>query len=153
MYLLYFGDIPNLVSCAFSTIPIFPLFKSQNFLFTCIYFFKTSLFLFPRTHTLRQYTNYILSRSPSQKVQHNHSVRSRNKSDCHFMYNVHISTYTYYKPILPNYLIGSRGDSQGPPSPSYTHISEKLGLGIPGWVCGCITELPLPVGSSYRLQK
>ncbi len=25
MYLLYFGDIPNLVSCAFSTIPIVPL--------------------------------------------------------------------------------------------------------------------------------
>ena len=36
-YLLYFGDIPNLVSCAFSTIPIFPPFNSQNFLFTCIY--------------------------------------------------------------------------------------------------------------------
>ena len=35
MYLLYFGDIPNLVSCAFSTIPIFPPFNSQNFLFTC----------------------------------------------------------------------------------------------------------------------
>ena len=33
MYLLYFGDIPNLVSCAFSTIPIlFPPFNSQNFL-------------------------------------------------------------------------------------------------------------------------
>ena len=37
MYLLYFGDIPNLVSCAFSTIPIFPPFNSQNFLFTCNY--------------------------------------------------------------------------------------------------------------------
>ena len=35
-YLLYFGDIPNLVSCAFSTIPIFPPFNSQNFLFTCL---------------------------------------------------------------------------------------------------------------------
>ena len=35
-YLLYFGDIPNLVSCAFSTIPIFPPFDSQNFLFTCL---------------------------------------------------------------------------------------------------------------------
>ena len=32
---IYFGDIPNLVSCAFSTIPIFLLFNSQNFLFTC----------------------------------------------------------------------------------------------------------------------
>ena len=32
---IYFGDIPNLVSCAFSTIPIFPLLNSQNFLFTC----------------------------------------------------------------------------------------------------------------------
>ena len=32
---IHFGDIPNLVSCAFSTIPIFPLFNSQNFLFTC----------------------------------------------------------------------------------------------------------------------
>ena len=38
MYLLYFEDIPNLVSCAFSTIPIFPPFNSQNFLFTCIYY-------------------------------------------------------------------------------------------------------------------
>ena len=28
--------LPNLVSCAFSTIPIFPPFNSQNFLFTCI---------------------------------------------------------------------------------------------------------------------
>ena len=37
MYLLYFGDIPNLVSCAFLTIPIFPPFNSQNFLFTCSY--------------------------------------------------------------------------------------------------------------------
>ena len=41
MYLLYFGDIPNLVSCAFSTIPIFPPFNSQNFLFTCLGSFFT----------------------------------------------------------------------------------------------------------------
>ena len=32
---IYFGDTPNLVSCAFSTIPIFHLFNSQNFKFTC----------------------------------------------------------------------------------------------------------------------
>ena len=32
MYLLYFGDIPNLVSCAFSTIPIVPHLNSHNFL-------------------------------------------------------------------------------------------------------------------------
>ena len=31
-YLLYFGNIPNLVSCAFSTIPIFPPFNSQIYL-------------------------------------------------------------------------------------------------------------------------
>ena len=36
MYLLYFEDIPNLVSCAFSTIPIFPPFNSQFFKFTCL---------------------------------------------------------------------------------------------------------------------
>ena len=48
MYLLYFGDIPNLVSCAFSTIPIFPPFNSQNFLFTCIYIYLTD-----RVHTYR----------------------------------------------------------------------------------------------------
>ena len=36
MYLLYFGDIPNLVSCAFSTIPVSPPFNSQNFLLTCL---------------------------------------------------------------------------------------------------------------------
>ena len=41
MYLLYLGDIPNLVSCAFSTIPIFPPFNSQNFLFTCLCSFFT----------------------------------------------------------------------------------------------------------------
>ena len=28
MHVLYFGDIPNIVSCAFSTIPIFPPFNS-----------------------------------------------------------------------------------------------------------------------------
>ena len=39
MYLLYFGDIPNLVSCAFSTIPTFPHFNSQNVLFTYLPFF------------------------------------------------------------------------------------------------------------------
>ena len=43
MYLLYFGDIPNLVSCAFSTIPIFPPFNSQNFLFTCLCSFLHAL--------------------------------------------------------------------------------------------------------------
>ena len=41
MYLLYFGDIPNIVSCAFSTIPIFLPFNSQNFLFTCLCSFFT----------------------------------------------------------------------------------------------------------------
>ena len=34
LYLLYFGDMPNLVSCAFSKIPIlnFPLYNSENFI-------------------------------------------------------------------------------------------------------------------------
>ena len=40
---IYFRDIPNLVSCAFSTIPIFPLLNSQNFLFTCLCSFFTCL--------------------------------------------------------------------------------------------------------------
>ena len=39
MYLLHFGDIPNLVSCAFSTIPIFLPFNSQNLLvILCVHY-------------------------------------------------------------------------------------------------------------------
>ena len=38
-YLLYFGDIPNLVSCAFSTIPIFLSFNSQNLYVACLMFY------------------------------------------------------------------------------------------------------------------
>ena len=54
-YLLYFGDIPNLVSCAFSTIPIFPPFNSQNFLFTCLCSFFNMLCSIRREHSSRSF--------------------------------------------------------------------------------------------------
>ena len=53
MYLLYFGDMPNLVSCAFSTIPIFPPFNSQNLLFTCLCFYM--LCSIRREHSSRSF--------------------------------------------------------------------------------------------------
>ena len=36
-YLMCFWDLPDLVSCAFSAIPLFLSFNSQNILFTCMY--------------------------------------------------------------------------------------------------------------------
>ena len=42
------------VSCAFSTIPIFPPFNSQNFLFTCLYSFFTC-FSIRREHSSRSF--------------------------------------------------------------------------------------------------
>ena len=55
MYLLYFGDIPNLVSCAYSTIPIFPPFNSQYFLFTCLCSFFLMLCSIRREHSSRSF--------------------------------------------------------------------------------------------------
>ena len=54
-YLLYFGDIPNLVSCAFSTIPIFPPYTSQNFVFTCLCSFFDMLCSIRREHQARAF--------------------------------------------------------------------------------------------------
>ena len=55
MYLLFFGDIPNLVSCAFSTIPIFPPFNSQNFFIYLSLLFFYMLCSIRREHSSRSF--------------------------------------------------------------------------------------------------
>ena len=56
---IYFGDIPNLVSCAFSTIPIFPLFNS---LFTCLcpFFYMLCSIAFQVAALLRPKNGYLV---------------------------------------------------------------------------------------------
>ena len=45
-YFMCFWDLPSLISCAFSVIPIFLPFNSQKFLFTCLCSFFTCLAVF-----------------------------------------------------------------------------------------------------------
>ena len=61
MYLLYFGDIPNLVSCAFSTIPIFPPFNSLNFSFTCLCSFCTCFAVLEESRSFAPPQKWLIS--------------------------------------------------------------------------------------------
>ena len=86
MYLLYFGDIPNLVSCAFSTIPIFPPFNSQNFLFTCLCSFFTCFAVLEESRSFAP---------PKKQYGHvGHQVRARTFAQAQQLHNFVVQSST-----------------------------------------------------------
>ena len=74
----------NLVSCAFSTIPIFPPFNSQNFLFTCLCSFLHALqYCIQAGALLRPKNGYLVwSREASSARARARRAQAQNDSSC-----------------------------------------------------------------------
>ena len=111
MYLLYTSETyPNLVSCAFSTIPIFPLFNSQNFLFTC----NNQKAVLYSTSDAIDHTHMIMGGAHTQKYKT--FERKMSHKDAHVHVILLISVKSYYhqfiSPLTMNQLCTSDRMSQ-----------------------------------------